>query len=321
MITRPLPSRWYSLILCWALLAGGCVSIPETVPVTGDSPVVFQSYDLPDTFNVNTVIQAVELAFAHTLATTPWIVEGSVLSPLPARPVPFTVEERRVHLERLGVVTIHEVGCPGSLASVHAWVAERSESSAPHRYTGCIQLYAGAYRVQLIDSRLVLNSSHSLPGSAESGLKPHPNLLPRVAQAFLEQVPEAREVTNSQVGESLSSDRQTHEKVSTGPAPSAGERVPSSPALSEKSAGNSFARERGQDIVTTSPLVCLAPRYEAAAVRTQHGEGQVIQVLERGSLTAVPESLDAAYFRVKTTEGLAGWVNRSDVRRLPCPIG
>src|SRR5512143_1984876 len=136
MITRPLPSRWYSLILCWALLAGGCVSIPETVPVTGDSPVVFQSYDLPDTFNFNTVIQAVEMAFAHTLATTPWIVEGSVLSPLPARPVPFTVEERRVHLERLGVVTIHEIGCPGFLVSVFAFFSVLFESTGSYLYIG-----------------------------------------------------------------------------------------------------------------------------------------------------------------------------------------
>ena len=321
MITRPLPSRCFSLILCWAVLAGGCASIPETGPVTGDSPVVFQSYDVPDTLDFNTVVHAVELAFVHTLATTPWIIEGSVLSPLPSRPASFRVEERRIHLERLGVVTIHEVGCPGSLASVHAWVAGRSEYSVPHRYTGCIQLYAGAYRVELIDSSLVLKSSHSLLGSGEPRLKSDPNLLPRLAGAFLEQVKEAREATNSRAPESFPFDRRTYERASMGPDQSARERALSFPALSEKSTGGLFARERGQGVVATSPLVCLAPRYEAAAVRTQHGGGPVIQVLERGSLTVADESVDAAYFRVKTTEGLAGWVNRSDVRRLPCPVG
>jgi hypothetical protein len=44
-------------------------------------------------------------------------------------------------------------------------------------------------------------------------------------------------------------------------------------------------------------------------------------MLEQGSLMAVVEPVDDAYFHVKTTEGLAGWINRSDVRRLPCPIG
>jgi hypothetical protein len=317
MITRPFPRHWFSLILFCALLAGGCVSIP----VTGESPVAVQSYDLPDTLDFNTVIQSVERAFAQTLATTPWIVEGSVLSPLPDRPASFTVEERQVHLERLGIVTIHEVGCPGSLATVHAWVAHHSESSVPHRYTGCIQLYAGAYRVQLIESRLVLKSSGGLPGSVENGLKPHPNLMPRLAQAFLEQVAEAREVTNAQTPESSPSGRPTDDKATIGQDPSARERVPSFPALSETSAGSSFARGQGRDVVTTSPLACFAPRHEAAAVRTQQGGGTVIQVLDQSSLMAVAEPVDAAYFRVKTTEGLAGWVNRSDVRRLPCPIG
>jgi hypothetical protein len=317
MITRPLPSHWFSLILFCALLTGGCVSIP----VTGESPVTVQSYDLPDSLDFKTVIQSVERAFTQTLATTPWTIEGSVLSPLPDRPSSFTVEERRVHLERLGIVTIHEVGCPGSLATVHAWVADHSESSVPHRYTGCIQLYAGAYRVQLIDSRLVLKSSRGLTGSAETGPKPHPNLLPRLAQAFLEQVAEAREVTNAQIPESVPSDRPTNEKASIGPDPSARERAPSFPAMSEKSAGSSFTRGQGREVVTTSPLACFAPRHEAAAVRTQQGGGTVIQVLDQSSLMAVAEPIDAAYFRVKTTEGLAGWVNRSDVRRLPCPIG
>lgn len=294
MIIRPLSNRWISLILIGSLLTGGCASISGTEAVTEGSPVVFQSYDLPDTLDFHAVVHAVELAFAHTLSTTPRIVEGSVPSPLPAEPASFTVEERRVHFERLGVVTIHEVGCAGSLASVHAWVTDRSEIAAPHRYTGCIQLYAGAYRVQLIDSKLVLKSSHGLSGSADSRLKYQPNLLSRLAKGFLEQIAEAREVTDSYTTASFPP---------------------------EKSAGSSVMRGQGQEVEAASPLVCLAPRYEAAAVRTQHGGGQVIQMLEQGSLTVVADSVDTAYFRVKTTEGLVGWVNRSDVRRLPCPIG
>lgn len=318
MITRPLPARWFSLALILsALLTSGCVFIP----VTGGSPVEFQSYDLPDRLDSNTVIRAVELAFVQTLATTPRIIEGSVLSPLPTRPTPFTVEDRRVHLERLGMVTIREVACPGSLAIVHAWVADHSESQGLRRYTACIQLYAGAYRVHLIDSRLVSKSSDGLTGLAENRLKSLPSLLPHIGQAFVAHMKVAREVTNSIATESFASDWQTDEKASIAPSPSTGKGVPSAVSQSETSGGTSVARRSDQDVVATSPLVCLAPRYQAAAVRTQHGRGKVIQVLEQGSLMAVDESVDAAYFRVMTTEGLAGWVNRSDVRRLPCPIG
>ncbi len=318
MITRPLPAHWISLTLILsALLTSGCVFIPATV----GSPVEFQSYDLPDRLDPNTVIRAVELAFVQTLATTPRIIEGSVLSPLPTRPNPFTVEDRRVHLERLGMVTIREVGCPGNLAIMHAWVTDHSESQGLRRYTACIQLYAGAYRVQFIVSRMVSKSSDGLTGAAETGLKSLPSLLPRVAQAFIAHIKMAREVTNTLATESFPSDWQADEQASVAPPPSVGERVPSAVPLSETSGGTSVARRSDQDVVTTSPLVCLAPRYEAAAVRTLHGRGTVIKVLEQGSLMAVDESVDAAYFRVMTTEGLAGWVNRSDVRRLPCPIG
>lgn len=305
------------VVLSLSLFVTGCASFSGTTP----RAVVFQSYDLPSTLEANAVIRAVERAFARTLSKPPRIVEGSVPSALPVMPAPFTVEERRVHLERLGVVTIHEVGCPGSLASVHAWVADRSESSTPHRYTGCIQLYAGAYRVQLIDSRLVLKRGHDHFGSEEIRLKSHPNLLPRLAQAFLEQLTEAREVTDSDTVESFPSDRQAYERASIHSYRSDGERVPSFSASSEKPAENLLPNGMGQEVITTSPLVCLAPRYEAAAVKTQHGGGKVIHILEQGSVMAVAEPLDAAYFRVKTTEGLAGWVKSSEVRRLLCPIG
>jgi hypothetical protein len=280
-----------------------------------------QSYDLPDNLDVNTVVHAVELAFTQTLETRPWIVEGSVLSPLPARPASFTVAERRVHFERLGVAIIHEVECPGSLASVQAWVADRAGSLAPHRYTGCIQLYAGAYRVHLIDSKLVLKSSRGVTGSAGSMVQLGPNLLPRVAKAFLEHVTEAREVTDAQTPVSFPSDQQFHEKAPLGLYVSIGEQVTPVSAVPDISAGSSFMPERGQDLLAASPLVCLAPRNESAAVRTQQGAGQVVKVLRQGSMLVVDESVDAAYFPVKTTEGLAGWVSRFDVRRLPCPIG
>ena len=316
MITRPLPGHWFSLALFYGLLTTGCIS----VPVAGGSPVAFKSYDFPDRLDPNRVIQAVELAFVQALETMPRITEGSVLSPLPVSPAPFTVEDRRVHLERLGVVTIHEVECPGNLAIMHAWVADRSEPQGLQRYTGCIQLYAGAYRVHLIGSPLIPKSSHDLSGPAETTPKSHPNLLPRLAQAFLEQVTEAREVTNSHP-ESFPADRPTHGKASIDTYSSAGERRSSLSALSEKSTGSSSALGRDQDVVTTAPLVCLAPRHETAAVKAEHGGGQVIQVFGQGSLMVVDESVDVAYFRLETTEGLVGWVNSSDVRRLPCPIG
>lgn len=318
MSTRSVPGWWVLLNLAGASLSFGCVALPGRGPATEAVPVVAHAYDVPDTVEMTTVVHAVEQAFAQTLATRPWTVEGSVRAPLPTRPAPFAVTARRMPLERLGVVTIPEVGCPDSLATVHAWVADRAESSVPHRYTGCIQLYAGAYRVQLIDSELVLNSRSGVTGSADARLKVRSHRLARLAQAFLERVTDAREVTDSDPTASGSADEPVSEQSAGGFASAAGTSRPSFSAGPEPAAASAFRSGSGRD---GEALVCLAPRYEAAAVRAEHGGGHVIQVLEPGSVTVAADSVDAGYFRVTTNEGLAGWINRAEVRRLPCPIG
>lgn len=316
MMTRSLVLRHVVLALSMSLFVTGCASFSGTAPHT----VVSQSYDLPGTLDANAVIRAVEHTFTETLSRPPRIVEGSVPSPLPAMPAPFTVKDRHVHLERLGTVSIPEVVCPESMAIVQALVADMSESSGPHSYTGCIQLYAGGYRVSVIDSRMIIGSPEALGGATAAEPKTGLDPLARIAEELLKQIPEARLVADSRAQESTMPMWRMDAKGSTDRESLTVERQESLASPSGRPAALR-AGHREEDAVSTLPLVCLSPKYESASVRAARGEGLVITTLDRDSIMAVVEPVDATYFRVKTENGTAGWVKRADVRRLPCPIG
>lgn len=307
-MTRSLVFPHVALALFMSVFITGCASIPGTQ----SHAIVSQSYDLPGTLEANAVIRAVEQAFTTTFSKPPGIAEGSVPATLPVKPAPFTVEDRLVHLDRLGVVSIPEVVCPASMAVVRTLEAVPSESSGPHSYIGCIQVYEGGYRVHFVESVMsVLERRDSPPGAMESGAKSGADRLVLLAQALRDQIAEARVVDEPRV---LESTARTDRK----PATAEQEAPLASPP--EQSA-TTHATYREEEAVSTVPLVCLSPRRESAPVRAARGEGHVITVLESGSVLAVAEPVDASYFRVQIEDGTAGWVNHSDVRRLPCPIG
>lgn len=316
MTTRS-PVFWHVVLtLSIGLFVTGCASFSGTAP----RAVVTQSYDLPGALEANAVIRAVERAFTETLSKPPRIVEGSVPSPLPTMPAQFRVEERLMHLDRLGMVRIPEVVCPESMAIVQALVADRSALSGPHSVIGCIQLYAGGYRVSLVDSRMVVESHDAVAGPMDSEPKSNPGLLARIAGALRDQISESRLVADSHARESDASVWRTDAKSSASLKPTTGEPVMSLDSPPERSVAT-HSEYREKDVASVLPLVCLAPRYESAPVRAARGEGHVLTMLDSGSTMAVAEPVDATYFRVETEDGMAGWVNRSDVKRLPCPIG
>ncbi len=294
MATRMTRSVVFRHVLCaliMSLFFTGCGSISGTHSRT----IVSQSYDLPSTLEANAVIRAVERAFARNLAMPPRIVEGSVSTPLPPVPARFRVENRQMYLDRLGLVSAPRVNCPESMAVVHAFVVEAGGSSSLQSYTACIQLYAGGYRVSLVAGRMVLEGLGDVAGPTDLEQKSGP--LSRIAQALRDQFSEMQLVPDSQVPESV-------DVASLAP-----------------SAEQSDVIHSARDAVSTFPLVCLVPSRESASVKSARGDGHVIKILDARSIMAVPEPIDPAYYRVNTEDGMAGWVNRSDVRRLPCPIG
>ncbi len=316
MIGRLLLFSHVPLALSVSLFVTGCASLSGTTP----RAVVSQSYDLPGTLDANAVIRAVERSFARTFSRPPRIVEGSVPSPLPAMPAPFRVEERLVHVDRLGMVRIPEVICPESMAVVQALVADRSESSGPHSLTGCIQLYAGGYRVSLVASDMVVDRRDAIVGLMDSEPPSEAGLLSRVAHALREEIPAVRPVSDSRAPASTTPVGLADAKNSTDGESSPGERSASLAAPPERSE-TTHATYREEGAVSTLPLVCLAPKHESAPVTAARGEGGIITTLKRGSVIVAPEPVDAAYFRVETENGTVGWVSGAEVKRLTCPIG
>ena len=300
----------FLLVLFLSWFTPGCASIPGT----GASSVAFQSYDVPGKLDSNAVIRAVERSFIHTLGTLPRVIEGSVPSSLPDTPANFAVEDRRVRLDRLGVVSIPHVVCPLSMATMHGFIANTPEAPGLHSYTGCIQLYAGGYRIHIVDSMIVPGSQTALTPSQETEVNFGEELVARIAQALVEQISEARLVLVSRTQGSARPLIQTPGTVSMNSAPSLGE-------VQEVQTVSPPGGDQEQGGSPSFPLVCLAPKHESATVRSQPGAGRVVRMLQPGSVVAVAEAVDATYFRVEPEEGTTGWVNRSDVKRLPCPIG
>jgi hypothetical protein len=295
----------------WIFLSAaivGCASVSE-VSTVGHRTLAFQSYDLPSTLEANKVIEAVEQSFTRVLSRPPRMTEGSVSSPLPAAAPDFSVEERSVPLDRLGIVSIPTVVCPHSLALLHGF-GQALQTSLPFRYTGCIQFYAGGYRVHFVASALVANSSEQgQEGEMEDTLW-------RLGGDFVRGLTHARLSASSH--EEASAAREQHTQI----ASIHGRISVRKPGVTTVSSSGEHAKgmQNEHTAAAALPLVCLAPRA-SAPIRSQRGAGEIVGMLEPGSVVAVMEPADPSYFWVKTAERHTGWVNQGDVKRLRCPVG
>ncbi len=287
-----------TLLLGLSLIAASCTSLAAF----SDPMQVSQSYDLPNDLDPNAVIHVVERSFAQVLLAAPRIVEGAMPSPLPARPLRFTLNARTTYLDHLGSVLIPSVTCPQHLAVISAWPAHSDDIGTVHHYTACIQPYAEGYRVTIIVSTpRVQHPLRSEPKGEYFAPVSH------IAQALFEEITLTRvpslPVSPSHIAHA-SGGVASLEKEDTALV-----RERSSPAF------------RPQRALAALPLVCLAPKDHAAILQSQPGGGKVVGTVEVGSILAVAEPLDTSYFKVESERGPAGWVSGSEVTRLPCPVG
>ena len=286
-------------LLGLTLVATSCMSLTAVSSPTHMS----QSYNLPKDLDANAVIQSVEQSFMQVLSTAPRIVEGAVPSPLPARPLRLTLDSRTARLDHLGSVLIPNVACPQYLAVISAWPANLDSRGSVHHYTACIQPYAEGYRVTIIVSTPYVQH----PFLSEPIAEDDNALVSRMAKVLLTEASLAQSHVAAALEPAIShateqdAFRAHHENVLPPKRHSAALRPLHAPAA--------------------TPLVCLAPKDHAAMLQSRPGGGRVIGTVEMGSVMAVAESLDTSYFKVETERGSAGWISRSDVTRLPCPVG
>jgi hypothetical protein len=302
--------EWLLLVGISVLSPGAFVSCASVVnvSVSGHPTVVSQSYELPATLESNRVIEAAERSFTRILSGPPRTTEGSVPSPLPATAPSFAIEERHVELDRLGIVTIPTVVCPDSLAVLHGF-GQTIQRSLPFRYAGCIQFYAGGYRVHFVASAMLPSTS------AEEQAREMTDVIQRLGGHFTEQVAEARIAVVTRTAVAGAPDGATQTASLNGVAAT---RRNVTGMGSDVDAPDG---RRSSVAASAPPLVCLAASKTSAPIRSERGGGRIVGELEPGSVVAVMEPADPSYFWVQTEEQHTGWVNHNDVKRLRCPVG
>jgi hypothetical protein len=284
-------------LLLGLLFTASCGSLAT---LTEPMPPQAQSYDLPKELDATAVIHAVERSFAEVLLTAPRTVEGAVPSPLPVRPHHFAVNARTISLDRLGNVLIPTVACPQHLAVISAWPMHLDGFGNVRQYTACIQPYAEGYRVTIIVSAPRIDD----PLQRETKEDIDFARIGKIVKTLQSEISLVKNPVASRVAPGVS--------PATG-----GVAFPKPETLSEHRA----PALRPQH-ASALPLVCLAPKGgHAANLQSHPGGGRVVGTVVAGSILAVAEPLDTAYFKVETERGAAGWVSRSEVTRLSCPIG
>jgi hypothetical protein len=255
----------------------------------------------------NVIIRILEDSFLRTLKAPPTITEGAMPTPMPLAPSGFLVEYNVLTLDRLGAVRFPHVVCPHSLAMIEGL---HGGSRAVYRYAACLQAYRDGYRVHLVETRTTLAHNDSTPSSSASSS----NLLEHLVNRMIEGLSHARLALTFHETTPVESE-------DTLRALSDANRSSLVPSTQAPAPGTLHSHEPELDMEAISPLVCLALDRSEVVVRSSPGEGHVIGTLRSELALGENTPLDGAYVRIRTEQGLAGWVKKSDLHWSPCPIG
>jgi hypothetical protein len=70
----------------------------------------------------------------------------------------------------------------------------------------------------------------------------------------------------------------------------------------------------------TAALVCYAPNAKGVSVRDNPDSDTVVGTLDSELIVQEEDPSTYLFLHITTREGRAGWVKRTDVRWIPCPI-
>ncbi|BFU96069.1 MAG: hypothetical protein NTNFB02_27910 [Nitrospira sp.] len=306
MRARHMMINYAALLLGFATLVAGCASWRS--PVESDvPPAALKAYDLPGDVDPNAMIRVLQDSFLRVLKAPPTVTEGAMPTPVPLVPSGVLVESRVLTLHRLGAVNFPHVICPHSLAMIEGL---RGVSQTVYRFTACIQPYRDGYRVHLIETRAALADE----GLTQSRTVPASDLLVDLAESVMKALP-LTQAALSLHGEATAESARPLRAIRDA------DRDSIDPAKQTPTRETFESHEIGYHVEAISPLVCHVPERSGVVIRSSPGEGPVVGTL--GSEFALGEHtpLDGAFLRIHTEQGLAGWVQKSDLRWSPCPVG
>lgn len=280
------------ILLAGILLLSGCASTSASVR---------HSYEVPATVDLKQVMDIVEQSTARVLGSPVAVTEGTMPAVLPLAASPAVVERKHRVLEGLGVVVIPHVHCPGAIATVE----KRMAGNAGLRVvTACISATRTTTVIQLVEA--ATDEERTLTPDVASSEPPTPSAISSVGRLLLERLSGGHSVENPAAVTGLVRFLSGTHLV----------------AEEDGAAKSMDSKEQGAGPGSSAvPLVCFAPRTGPISVRTDPDSSGAVDSLNAELIVDVESPVNTGYVHVETWEGVAGWVQRSDLRWTPCPIG
>lgn len=290
--------RHVMLVVIALLLLPGCAI---TAPSSGRSTIIAAlSYELPLHADVKSVVDFLEASSARALKG-PVTVEEGVASFLAGDAIqPVTLIEKITALEGLGEVTIPLISCPRALTTIHKLIAIQK---GLRLVAGCVTVGASATRIDLLDVTTGHTASPTHSTSSHDGAESSPIL--RIGAAFEDRFSAIRLIVTPDIPI-----RRVNRGLDT-------ETI--TPNIPPIMAATSFGN---MTTVGAKPaaLVCYAPNTKGVSVRDNPESDTVVGTLDLELIVQEENPSTYLFLHITTREGRTGWVKRTDVRWIPCPV-
>ncbi len=284
------------LVIIAVVVLSGCAM---TTPSFSSSRMVASlSYEIPASIDVTRIIDMLEASSTKVLRR-PMIMDEPTSSPMAAKTASaFYLQEKVMSLKGLGKIAIPSIICPGALASMHTLI---SDTTGLRLIAACVVGNDGGTRLHLAEAVTVEPSLFGLSHKAAESF-----FLSHIGVALIERLPGIHLVEPPVVPNHGMSDSTGGVEVTASGDLARGE---SSVAVYHKDAS-----------IHASPVVCFSPKENGTAVREHPGSNRVVGTLGSDLILQEEDPSKNSFLHVTTREGRNGWVKRSDVRWIPCPL-
>jgi hypothetical protein len=290
--------RHVMLVVIALLLLPGCAI---TAPSSGRSTIITSvSYELPLHADVKSVVDVLEASSASALKG-PVTVDAGVASFLSGDAIHSVILlEKITALEGLGEVAIPSISCPRALTTIHKLI---EIEKGLRLVAGCVTVGASATRIDLLDVMTGQTSWLTHSTSSHDVVTSSPIL--HIGAAFVDRFPAIRLISTPDI---------PIRRVNRGLD---AETVTSNiPRLMAPTTAGAMTTAAGK----TTALVCYAPNAKGVSVRDNPESDTIVGTLDSELIVQEEDPSTYLFLHITTREGRAGWVKRTDVRWIPCPI-
>jgi hypothetical protein len=281
-----------------ALVLLGCAI---TTSSSGRSTIIASlSYELPLYADVKSVVDFLEASSVRALEE-PVTVEAETGSFHSGDAIHSVILlEKMTALEGLGEVAIPSISCPRALTTIHKLIAIEK---GLRLVAGCVTVGVSATRIDLLDVTTGHTSWPTHSTSSHDAAKSSPIL--RIGVAFVDRFPAIRLISTPDIPIRRMNRGLDAETV-----------TPNIPRImAVPTSGNMTAIG-----AKTAALVCYAANTKGVSVRDKPNSDTVVGTLDLELIVHEEDPSTYLFLHITTREGLAGWVKRTDVRWIPCPI-